>query len=237
MVPIKGKDGCKGPRGLMVLTSQLHLYFAKVDVNGFNVHHYLDFLWCFLFGALASSFNDDEDDSLSLSQFSFQNVDSVNISDVQSFCCFHCNPLWYFTPLTDCLKCLKCFSCTSNSFDSSMMEALMPYSTLMRCGAATANDLTVWGRSCDADPSGIMLLKLILSADWYTGSTHFTCWPLSIITGWRRPYLINWDVPTGMIGINFLAVYITSAAWWSLSAIDSKDFNTHSWTSDRVFCT
>ena len=61
---------------------------------------------------------------------------------------------------------------------------------------------------------------------------HHTHQHFSFITGWRRPYMINWNAPTSMVGINFLAVCITSAACLCLSSINSKHFDTHSWTSD-----
>ena len=133
---------------------------------------------------------------------------------MHGLCNFHCNLLWYFTPLT---ACLKYFSFTSNSFDSP---------------TAAATILTAWCRSCDADLSGIMSLKLTLSADRCDGLIRHTHQPSSFITGWRRPCMINQNASTGMVGINFLAVYnaLTVCQW--LSAIDSKHFNSHSWTSD-----
>ena len=75
-----------------------------------------------------------------------------------------------------------------------MMEAFTLYSTLMRCATATYTILTAKGRSCDADPSGTMSLKLNLcrSMCWVDASYMQ---PLSFISGWRRPCMINQNAP------------------------------------------
>ena len=135
----QGEGGCKGPRGVdMVSTSQLHLYLAKVHQCQLLQCPVTTWTWTSCDVSLVPwpHQSDDEDDSLvkvSLSWSIFQNFDGVNISDAWSLFHFCCDLLWYFTPLTTCLK---CFSCTSNSFDlpdDGSLYAILSFDEVCHC--------------------------------------------------------------------------------------------------------